>query len=79
MTLLCRAQALSQDQVVAAIYETMIRPEQFDRFSSGLPPGQGSAGAPGSRGPRERARAAPVLQAHFARAAEIQEQEWQRA
>ena len=76
---MCRAQALSQDQVVAAIYETMIRPEQFDRFSSGLPPGQGSAGAPGSRGPRERARTAPVLQAHFARAAEIQEQEWQRA
>ncbi|KIC15813.1 alpha/beta fold hydrolase [Leisingera sp. ANG-Vp] len=78
MTLLCRAQALSQDQVVAAIYETMIRPEQFDRFSSVLQEGQGLTEAVDSRWRLERVRAAPVLQAHFARAAEIHEQEWQR-
>lgn len=76
---MCRAQALSQDQVVAAIYETMIRAEQFDRFSAGLLPEQGFGRSPDSRWPMEQVRAAPVLQAHFARAAEIQEQEWQRA
>lgn len=76
---MCRAQALSQDQVVAAIYETMIRAEQFDRFSAGEEPGQGFAEAPDSRWPMGQVRAAPVLKAHFARAAEIHEQEWQRA
>ncbi|NVK13724.1 MAG: alpha/beta hydrolase [Rhodobacteraceae bacterium] len=70
-------QALSQDQVVAAIYETMIRPEQFDRFTPGAQDGPGAATARGA--PKGRPRAAPVLQAHFARAAEIQEQQWQRA
>ncbi|MDC0657419.1 alpha/beta hydrolase [Leisingera sp. SS27] len=77
MTLLCHGQALSQDQVVAAIYETMIRPEQFDRFTPGAQDGPGAAGADGTL--QGRPRAAPVLQAHFARAAEIQEQQWQRA
>ncbi|WP_264212787.1 alpha/beta fold hydrolase [Leisingera thetidis] len=78
MTLLCRAQALSQDQVVAAIYETMIRPEQFDRFCTGPQAGAGGAEASGAGQPLDRLRTAPVLQAHFARAGEIQEQQWDR-
>jgi len=76
VTLLYRAQALSQDQAVAAIYETMIRPEQFDRFFSGSheaeEPLAGEAALP-------RLRRVPVLQAHFARAAQIQEQQWEQA
>lgn len=77
VTLLCRTQTLSQDQVVAAIYETMIRPEQFDRF---MPGSKGAPGGLATGGKQQgRLRAAPVLQAHFARAAEIQEQQWQRA
>ncbi|MBQ4824711.1 alpha/beta hydrolase [Leisingera sp. HS039] len=79
MTLLCRAQALSQDQVVAAIYETMIRAEQFDRFSAGPPTG----GRAGEGNGRWRAfgqpRPVPALKAHFSRAAQIQEQQWERA
>lgn len=77
MTLLCRAQTLSQDQVVAAIYETMIRPEQFDRFMPG--PHDGPVAPSPGRMQQGRLRTAPVLQAHFARAAGIQEQQWQRA
>ncbi|UWQ44697.1 alpha/beta hydrolase [Leisingera aquaemixtae] len=76
MTLLYRAQAMSQEQVAAAIYETMIRPEQFDRFFSG-PPAAGQAAAGGQM--PQRPRGAPVLRAHFARAAEIQEQQWEQA
>ena len=71
---MCREQALSQDQVVAAIYETIIRPEQCDRFSSS-PEFEGRE----EKGwPEGRIRPAPVLQAHFARAVEIQEQQWNR-
>ncbi|UWQ57431.1 alpha/beta hydrolase [Leisingera caerulea] len=76
MTLLYRAQAMSQEQVAAAIYETMIRPEQFDRFFSG-PPAAGEAAA--GAGAPQRPRGAPVLRAHFARAAQIQEQQWEQA
>ncbi|WP_323775996.1 alpha/beta hydrolase [Leisingera sp.] len=76
MTLLYRAQALSQDQVVAAIYETIIRPEQFDRFSAGPPGGGDGLGRWGAVG---RPRAVPVLRAHFSRAMQIQEQQWERA
>ena len=76
MTLLYRAQALSQDQVVAAIYETMLRPEQFDRFFSVT---QGADALPAGEGALQRLRRAPVLQAHFARAADIQEQQWAQA
>lgn len=79
MTLLCRAPALSQDQVVAAIYETVIRPEQFDRFFR-PPPGEHAVRLRPVPGPaKARGRAAQLLQSHFARAAEIHEQQWQQA
>ncbi|AHD03129.1 hypothetical protein METH_13460 [Leisingera methylohalidivorans DSM 14336] len=74
-----RAQALSQDQVVAAIYETIIRPEQFDRFSAGPPAGPGGGGGLDRWGVFGRPRAVPSLRAHFSRAMLIQEQQWERA
>lgn len=78
VTLLCRAQALSQDQVVAAIYETIIRPEQFDRFFD-----ESSLGRPGVSGNPAvvlgASRPSPLLQAHFGRARDIQEAQWRQA
>lgn len=79
MALLCSAETLSQGQVVAAIYETMIRPEQFDRFTADPQNASSAALLASGRQPQGRRRTAPVLQAHFARAAEIQAQQWQRA
>ncbi|MCB4456392.1 alpha/beta fold hydrolase [Leisingera sp. McT4-56] len=79
MTLLSHIQALSQDQVVAAIYETMIRPEQFDRFTAAPQDRAGDAAVQEGWGQRDRLQAAPVFQAHFSRAADIQEQQWVRA
>ncbi|OED47101.1 hypothetical protein AB838_17620 [Rhodobacteraceae bacterium (ex Bugula neritina AB1)] len=70
-------QTLSLGQVVAAIYETVIRPEQFDRFTVG-PQDSAAAAAPVRRQQGQR-RPAPMLKAHFARAAQIQELQWQRS
>lgn len=78
MTLLCRAQALSQDQVIAAIYETMIRPEQFDRFFDESPfPQLRDSTRPAAT--RTASSVSPQLQAHFARSRDIQEQQWGRS
>ncbi|PCJ08944.1 MAG: hypothetical protein COB16_05095 [Rhodobacteraceae bacterium] len=73
------AHALSQDQTIAAIYETVIRAELCDRFLrapevavSGF-----SEAAPVSLGQAHRIN--PDLQLHFARATEILEQQWIRS
>ena len=79
MTLFCPAHALSQDQVVAAIYETMIRPEQFDRFSAARSARAALAERVDEIGHRDWTRRASVLRAHFSRAAEIHEQQWEQA
>ncbi|CUH89881.1 Alpha/beta hydrolase family protein [Phaeobacter sp. CECT 5382] len=65
----------SRDQIVAAIYETVLRPELFDRFS---PQQQTDQNAPPAASPAEVSPVfkAPELQAHFARALEILEQRW---
>ncbi|MFW8634497.1 alpha/beta fold hydrolase [Cribrihabitans pelagius] len=78
MSLFYPGPALSHDQIAAAIYETMIRPEQFDRFSPFQQPG-GSNACGGWRVTPELPKAAPGLQAHFGRAREIQDGQWVRA
>ncbi|MEP2716865.1 alpha/beta hydrolase [Pseudophaeobacter sp.] len=75
MTHLQRIALPSQEQVVAAIYETVLRPELFDQF---CPAQQADSRTDGEALP---ARAnpvfeAPILQAHFARALEILELQW---
>ncbi|MFW8594962.1 alpha/beta fold hydrolase [Cribrihabitans neustonicus] len=72
------AAALSQDQVAAAIYETMIRPEQYDRFSPFQQPGGFNTCGGWRAAPRVPAPA-PGLQAHFGRAREIQDRQWVRS
>lgn len=79
MTLLCHAQALSLDQVVAAIYETVIRPEQFDRFFQPPPSERAVTLRRGGTATGARDRGTQLLQSHFARAAEIHEGQWQQA
>jgi pimeloyl-ACP methyl ester carboxylesterase len=88
MSYLLKANAVSRTQVIAAIYETMIRPQLSDRF---LAPGAGvapqeSTPVPdggldlGVRGDVALAlREDPDLQMHFARAADILEQQWVKA
>lgn len=71
--------ALSQDQTIAAIYETVIRAELYDRFlrspvavSGGFSESVPIAGLHGNR-------ISPDLQLHFAHANEILEQQWVRS
>lgn len=71
--------ALSQDQTIAAIYETVIRAELYDRFLRS--PENGSTGI-SEAGLNERMHApriSPDLQLHFAHASEILEQQWVRS
>lgn len=65
----------SRDQIVAAIYETVLRPELFDRF---CPEQQTDHAARPAAFQAEMSPVfeAPELQAHFARALEILEQKW---
>lgn len=65
----------SKDQIVAAIYETVLRPELFDRF---CPKQQVDPISPHSalQTGENPIFAAPELRAHFARAIEILEQQW---
>ena len=67
----------SREQVVAAIYETVLRDELFDRFHEAQYGTSPEFGATAAKGP-SAAFAAPELQAHFARALEILEQQWNR-
>lgn len=79
MTTLLQIHALSQEQTIAAIYETVIRAELCDRFgrpSENEAIGFAEAGAVSQLLPR---RFDPGLQAHFARATEILEQLWVRS
>lgn len=74
-----KVKILSREQIVAAIYETMIRPELCDRFS-GCP----AAGPAGSVGgvlafDVPSLRVDPELPLHFARATEILDQLWVRS
>jgi pimeloyl-ACP methyl ester carboxylesterase len=67
----------SKEQIVAAIYETVLRPELFSRFIPEQRPDSfvGAMCLPAGINP---AFEAPELQAHFARALEILEQQWHR-
>lgn len=67
----------SKEQIVAAIYETVLRPELFTRFSSEQKSGSFSGGVCLHAGGNPVFEA-PELQAHFARALEILEQQWHR-
>ncbi len=67
----------SKEQIVAAIYETILRPQLFDRFCLSQNSGSliGAMSLPGELNPVFEA---PELQAHFARALEILEQQWEQ-
>lgn len=65
----------SREQIVAAIYETVLRPQLFDRFCAAQQSGSFLQAKPISDGPNPIFEA-PELQAHFARALEILEQQW---
>ncbi|EBA18637.1 transcriptional regulator, LuxR family/hydrolase, alpha/beta fold family protein [Roseobacter sp. SK209-2-6] len=65
----------SREQVVAAIYETVLRPELFDRFG-GRQIAEWTQEMPATPWGWNPVFEAPELQAHFARALEILEQEW---
>ncbi len=77
MTNLQRMILPSKEQIVAAIYETVLRPELFSRFIPEQRPDSfvGAMCLPAGINP---AFEAPELQAHFARALEILEQQWHR-
>lgn len=77
MTKLQRMILPSKEQIVAAIYETVLRPELFARFSPEQKPDSfsGAICLPAGANPVFEA---PELQAHFARALEILEQQWHR-
>lgn len=87
MSYLLKAHAVSRAQVIAAIYETMIRPQAGGGPHGGAAGGAGQhgaegfgAGEAGVQGDVALAlRTDPELQAHFARAEGIQEQEWIKA
>ena len=85
MSYLLKAHAASRAQVVAAIYETVIRPQAGGGFSG---PGHGGPAAPAAGGGVDLGvrgdvaltlRTDPELQMHFARAADILEQQWVKA
>lgn len=79
MTTARQIRALSQEQTIAAIYETVIRAELCDRFtrpSEDEVAGFSESAAVHQRPPR---RIDPDLKAHFVRAAEILEQLWVRS
>ncbi|MFT6459930.1 MAG: pimeloyl-ACP methyl ester carboxylesterase [Pseudophaeobacter arcticus] len=65
----------SREQIVAAIYETVLRSQLFDRFSAAQQSDSFAVEKPMSGGPNPVFEA-PELQAHFARALEILEQQW---
>lgn len=65
----------SREQIVAAIYETVLRPQLFDRFSAAQQSDSFASAKPMSDGSNPVFEA-PELQAHFARALEILEQQW---
>ncbi|KPD13183.1 hypothetical protein AN476_07530 [Phaeobacter sp. 11ANDIMAR09] len=65
----------SREQIVAAIYETVLRPQLFDRFSSQQQMDSFSSAKRISAGARPVFEA-PELQAHFARALDILEHQW---
>ncbi|WP_122072945.1 alpha/beta fold hydrolase [Pseudophaeobacter sp. EL27] len=65
----------SKEQIVAAIYETTLRPQLFDRFSTEQKQNTFAREKPMSSGPSPVIEA-PELQAHFARALDILEQQW---
>lgn len=75
MTVSLQLQVPSKDQIVAAIYETVLRQELSDRFcpQQKIDPLGPRPAASGRIGPVFQA---PELQAHFARAVEILEQQW---
>ncbi len=77
MTDLQRKLLPSREQIVAAIYETVLRPELFDRFCLA----QNASSFIGEKpfaGGLNPVFEAPELQAHFARALEILEQQWEQ-
>lgn len=79
VTILRHEDALSQEQTIAAIYETVIRAElcdQFLRSSEVALPGFRETAANFQMPP---VRLDPDLQLHFSRAAEILEQQWMRS
>lgn len=85
MSYLLKANAVSRSQVIAAIYETMIRPQLSDRFLQPDPagpeesPGGGSGADLGVRGDVAMTlRIDPGLQSHFTRATAILERQWEK-
>jgi len=71
--------ALSQDQMIAAIYETVIRAELYDRFISSPVNGSGGFSEAAPDAGLQASRINPDLQLHFAHASEILEQQWVRS
>lgn len=65
----------STEQIAAAIYETVLRPQFFDRFSAAHQSGSALGANSIADGP-SRIFEAPEIQSHFARALEILEQKW---
>ncbi len=86
MSYLLKANAVSREQVIAAIYETMLQPQLCDRFlcvGDGALVGDGPAAGGLDLGVRGDVamtlRTDPGLQSHFTRATDILEQQWVRA
>ncbi len=71
--------ALSQDQTIAAIYETVIRAELYDQFLRSPVPGSSGFSESVPDAGMQGHRISPDLQLHFAHASEILEQQWVRS